>query len=157
MSIVPEHGLKIVLVEPEIPQNTGNVARLCAATGAKLHLVRPLGFILSDRHFKRAGMDYVREVEITVHDDWAGLWKAMGSEPVVLTSGLTGRSLWEMRFEVNGWILLGKESAGLPGELLAAHAERTVRIPMREGTRGLNLSTSAGIVLYEALRQLAAL
>jgi tRNA (cytidine/uridine-2'-O-)-methyltransferase len=152
-----EHGLKVVLVEPEIPQNAGNVARLCAATGARLHLVRPLGFILSDRHFRRAGMDYVREVEITVHDDMAGLWKAIGREPVVLTSGLTGRSLWEMRFEAHAWILLGKESAGLPGELLAAHAERTVRIPMRTGTRGLNLSTAAGIVLYEALRQLAAL
>jgi tRNA (cytidine/uridine-2'-O-)-methyltransferase len=157
MSDLPAHGLKIVLVEPEIPQNTGNVARLCAATGARLHLVRPLGFILSDRHFKRAGMDYVREVEITLHDDMAALWRVIGNEPVVLTSGLTGRGLWEMRFAGNAWILLGKESAGLPAELLAAHAERTVRIPMRAGTRGLNLSTSAGIVLYEALRQLAAL
>jgi tRNA (cytidine/uridine-2'-O-)-methyltransferase len=157
MSNVPEHRLKVVLVEPEIPQNTGNVARLCAATGARLHLVRPLGFILSDRHFKRAGMDYVREVEITVHDDLPRLWKAIGGEPVVLTSGLTGRSLWEMKFEANCWILLGKESAGLPGEMLAAHTGRTVRIPMREGTRGLNLSTAAGVVVYEALRQLAAL
>jgi tRNA (cytidine/uridine-2'-O-)-methyltransferase len=157
MFTVPEHGLKMVLVEPEIPQNTGNVARLCAATGARLHLVRPLGFILSDRHFKRAGMDYVREVEITVHDDLAGLWKAIGEEPVVLTSGLAGRSLWEMRFEANCWIVLGKESAGLPAEMLTAHTGRTVRIPMGEGTRGLNLSTAAGVVVYEALRQLAAL
>jgi tRNA (cytidine/uridine-2'-O-)-methyltransferase len=157
MSDLPEHGLKIVLVEPEIPQNTGNVARLCAATGAKLHLVRPLGFILSDRHFKRAGMDYVREVEITVHDDLSALWKAIGGEPVVLTSGLTGRNLWEMRFAANCWILLGKESAGLPADLIAAHVEQTVQIPMRRGTRGLNLSTAAGIVVYEALRQVAAL
>ena len=157
MSDLPTHGLKIVLVEPEIPQNTGNVARLCAATGAQLHLVRPLGFILSNRHFRRAGMDYVREVEITIHDDAAALWKAIGSEPVVLTSGLTGRNLWEARFAANSWILLGKESAGLPTDMLAAHTGRTVRIPMREGTRGLNLSTAAGIVLYEALRQLMAL
>jgi len=155
--MLPDHRLKIVLVEPEIPQNTGNIARLCAATGAALHLVRPLGFFLSDKHFRRAGMDYVRQVPITVHEDLSGLLAAVGEEPFVLTSGLAGRPLWSVRFAANTWIMLGKESAGLPAGLLAAYPERTIQIPMREGTRGLNLSTAAGIVVYEALRQIAAL
>ena len=155
--MVPDHRLKIVLVEPEIPQNAGNVARLCAATGAALHLVRPLGFILSDRHFKRAGMDYVGQVPIKVHEDLPALLAAIGREPLVLTSGLAGRPLWAARFALDTWILLGKESAGLPAGLLAEHPERTIQIPMKEGTRGLNLSTAAGIVAYEALRQIAAL
>jgi tRNA (cytidine/uridine-2'-O-)-methyltransferase len=154
-AMLPEHQLQIVLVEPEIPQNTGNIARLCAATGARLHLVRPLGFILSDRHFKRAGMDYLRDVAITIHDDLAALLAAVGPDPIVLTSGLGGHNLWTIRFSPRTWIFLGKESAGLPETLLAAHPGHTAHIPMQPATRGLNLSTSAGIVLYEALRQLS--
>jgi len=154
--MLPGHRLKIVLVEPEIPQNTGNVARLCAATGAALHLVRPMGFFLSDKHFKRAGMDYVQHVPITIHDDLPALMAAVGGDPFLLTSGLAGQPLWSARFTTDTWILLGKESAGLPASLLAAHRQRTYQIPMREGTRGLNLSTAAGIMLYEALRQMAA-
>jgi tRNA (cytidine/uridine-2'-O-)-methyltransferase len=153
--MLPDHSLKIVLVEPEIPQNTGNIARLCAATGAQLHLVRPLGFILSDRHFKRAGMDYLLDVKIAVHDDLAAVMAAVGGDPIVLTSGLGGENLWSIRFSPNTWIFLGKESAGLPEILLAAHRDRTAHIPMQPQARGLNLSTSAGIVLYEALRQLS--
>jgi tRNA (cytidine/uridine-2'-O-)-methyltransferase len=146
--------LKIVLVEPEIPQNTGNIARLCAATGVELHLVRPLGFFLSDKHFKRAGMDYLVNVPMTVHDSLGALMERAGAGPVVLSSGVGGRDLWEMGATSDTWIFLGKESAGLPGELLEKHAERVVRIPMVEGTRGLNVSTAAGILVYEALRQL---
>jgi tRNA (cytidine/uridine-2'-O-)-methyltransferase len=153
--MLPTHQLKIVLVEPEIPQNTGNIVRLCAATGAALHLVRPLGFFLTDKHFKRAGMDYLKDVSLTVHDDLGSLLRVIGGEPILLTSGLGGVAHWQMKVEANAWIFLGKESAGLPGELLREHASRVVRIPMREGTRGLNLATSAGIVVYEALRQLA--
>src|SRR4051794_7207999 len=156
--MLPAHGLKIVLVEPEIPQNAGNIARLCAATGAALHLVRPLGFILSDKHFKRAGMDYVARVPMTVHDDLAALWQAIGNEPFFLTTGLDhagGRDHWAARFTANTWILLGKESAGLPTELLSRHPEAVIRIPMQPGERGLNVSTAAGIVLYEALQQIA--
>jgi tRNA (cytidine/uridine-2'-O-)-methyltransferase len=149
--MLPAHRLKIVLVEPEIPHNAGNIARLCAATGAALHLVRPLGFILSDKHFKRAGMDYVRQVEITIHNDLDSLFKVIGDEPVLLTSGLGGEPLWSARLAANTWLFFGKESAGLPQTLLAAHP--TVQIPMLPNTRGLNLSTAAGIVLYEALRQ----
>jgi tRNA (cytidine/uridine-2'-O-)-methyltransferase len=158
--MLPTHGLKVVLVEPEIPQNTGNVARLCAATGAELHLVRPLGFFLTDRHFKRAGMDYLERAEITVHEDLPTLMRRVGGDPVVMTSGLAldppARDYWGVRFTRGTWIFLGKESAGLPAELLAAHPNAVARIPMVEGTRGLNLATSAGILVYEALRQLAA-
>ncbi len=154
--MLPKHSLKIVLVEPEIPQNTGNIARLCAATGAQLHLVRPLGFFLSDKHFKRAGMDYLQSVSMMTHDDLPALFQAMGGEPLVLTSGLGGTPLWSARFAPESWILLGKESAGLPATLLQEHADRTVHIPMAPGARGLNLSTAAGIVLFEALRQVQA-
>jgi tRNA (cytidine/uridine-2'-O-)-methyltransferase len=155
-AMLPPHHLKIVLVEPEIPQNTGNIARLCAATGAELHLVRPLGFFLSDKHFKRAGMDYLRHVTMTVHDDLPALMARIGTEPIWLTSGLDGPAHWSASFEPNAWIFFGKESAGLPEELLAQHRNRVLRIPMVENSRGLNVSTSAGIVLYEALRQVAA-
>jgi tRNA (cytidine/uridine-2'-O-)-methyltransferase len=158
-AMLPKHALKLVLVEPEIPQNTGNIARLCAATGVELHLVRPLGFILSDRHFKRAGMDYVRNVAMKVHEDLAGLFASVGNEPFFLTSGLSlvpaAREYWSVRYGAAGWILFGKESAGLPAPLLGAHAESVIQIPMVSGTRGLNVSTAAGIVLYEALRQLS--
>jgi tRNA (cytidine/uridine-2'-O-)-methyltransferase len=152
---IPQHNLKIVLVEPEIPQNTGNIGRLCAATGAELHLVRPLGFFLSDKHFKRAGMDYLQNVRMTVHDDVAAMLNAIGHNPVWLTSGVTGTSLWTSTFENNAWILFGKESAGLPAALLSRFCDRTLKIPMTKDCRGLNVATSAGIVLYEALRQVS--
>ncbi len=153
--MLPTHKLKIVLVEPEIPQNTGNIARLCAATGAQLHLVRPMGFFLSDKHFKRAGMDYVKDVQIIVHDDLPGLMLAVRGDPIVLTSGLGGKPYWSHRFAPETWIFFGKESAGLPRDLLAAYPHAVLQIPMRDETRGLNVSTSAGIVLYEALRQIS--
>ncbi len=155
------HSLKVVLVEPEIPQNAGNIVRLCAAAGAALHMVRPLGFVLSDRHFKRAGMDYVSRAEIVVHDDLPALFAAIGGEPFFLTSGLERQppvaEHWRMQYPNNAWLLFGKESAGLPAELLNQFPERVIRIPMATGTRGLNLATAAGIVLYEALRQNAEL
>jgi len=151
--MLPAHSLKIALVEPEIPQNTGNIARLCAATGVQLHLVRPLGFFLSDKHFKRAGMDYLQAVPMTIHDDLPALFRVIDVDPFVLTSGLQGMPHCSMRIERNCWILLGKESAGLPALLLEAHPGRIAQIPMVEGTRGLNLSTAAGIMVYEALRQ----
>ena len=153
--MLPAHRLKLAFVEPEIPQNTGNIARLCAATGTELHLVRPMGFFLSDKHFKRAGMDYLADVRITVHENLAALMRTIADAPMWLTSGISGIPLWSARFSEDGWILLGKESAGLPRELLAAHPAAVVRVPMREGVRGLNVSTAAGIVVYEAIRQLA--
>jgi tRNA (cytidine/uridine-2'-O-)-methyltransferase len=152
---LPAHALKIVLVEPEIPQNTGNIARLCAATGAALHLVRPLGFFLTDKHFKRAGMDYLAHLSITTYDSLHALFTAIGNDPFLLSSGLSGQPHWNAPFTPNTWLLLGKESAGLPPSLLHQHPDRTLQIPMLQNTRGLNLATAAGILLYEALRQLA--
>jgi tRNA (cytidine/uridine-2'-O-)-methyltransferase len=151
--MLPRHALKIVLVEPEIPQNTGNIARLCAATGAQLHLVRPLGFFLSDKHFKRAGMDYIQHVPMTVHDDLPSLLQIIASDPILLTSGLSGTPHWNARYAPDTWLFFGKESAGLPQALLASHP--AVQIPMLSATRGLNISTSAGIILYEALHHIS--
>lgn len=152
--MLPRHAVKIVLVEPEIPQNTGNIARLCAATGAALHLVRPLGFFLADKHFKRAGMDYLKNVPMTVHNDLPALMHIIGNDPIALSSGLGGKPHWQYPFEANTWIFLGKESAGLPAALLEKYPDRAVLIPMQPETRGLNVSTAAGILLYEALRRL---
>lgn len=151
---VPPHRLKVVLVEPEIPQNTGNIARLCAVTGAELHLVRPLGFFLSGRHLKRAGMDYWEQVQWVVHDDLTALWGAMGGERFWLASAKAPKSLWEAEFQANDWIVLGKESAGLPAAVLTAWPDRGVRIPMLAGGRCLNISTAAGVFVLEALRQI---
>lgn len=148
------HHLKVVLVEPEIPQNTGNIARLCAVTGTQLHLVRPLGFFLNERNFKRAGMDYLKDVPIVVHDDLAALWKVIGDEPVWLTSAFATQAYWDVQYGAGDWLFFGKESAGLPKALLEQHADRGVTIPMVDGARGLNLATAAGIVVYEALRQI---
>jgi tRNA (cytidine/uridine-2'-O-)-methyltransferase len=153
--LLPRHALKIVLVEPEIPQNAGNVARLCAVTGAELHLVRPLGFFVGDKHFKRAGMDYLKHVTMHVHDDVAALLTRVGDERVWITSGFGKRPHWDATFAAGDWILFGKESAGLPAALREKFAERELVIPMKEGERGINLATSAGIVLYEALRQIS--
>lgn len=154
--MLPRHSLNIVLVEPEIPQNTGNIARLCAATAAVLHLVRPLGFFLTDKHLQRAGMDYWKDVQLTVHDDLAALMRAIGEAPMWFTSGLGGAAAhWSAKYEADAWLFFGKESAGLPGRLLAENANRVVQIPMITGTRGLNLSTSVGIVVYEAMRQIS--
>lgn len=147
------HGLKIVLVEPEIPQNTGNVARLCVVTGAELHLVRPLGFFLSEKHLKRAGMDYLDQVKMVVHDDLAALRVAMGSDRYWLATARGDKGMWEVGFAAGDWIVLGRETAGLPKDWTDAERGRTVGIPMIEGQRCLNLSTAAGILLYEAIRQ----
>src|SRR4051812_5609317 len=143
--MLPTHSLKLVLVEPEIPQNTGNIARLCAASATSLHLVRPLGFFLTDKHFKRAGMDYLSQTSITVHDDLPSLLTQIANDPILLPSGLSGTPHWSAPYPANTWIFLGKESAGLPEALLASHPNRIIQIPMQPHTRGLNLSTAAGI------------
>lgn len=150
------HQLKIVLVQPEIPQNTGNIARLCEVTGAQLHLVRPLGFFLSERHLKRAGMDYLNRVDLVLHDDLAALMAAIGTDGFHLATSKASKSFWQANFQPNDWLILGRETAGLPGELTGAYPERCVQIPMRENARCLNVSTAAGIFLYEALRQTSA-
>jgi tRNA (cytidine/uridine-2'-O-)-methyltransferase len=146
--------LHIVLVEPQIPPNTGNVARLCAATGCALHLVEPLGFSIEDRELKRAGLDYWDAVALTVHPSLAA-FLAVWQRPMWLLSTRAGRAYAEAEFALGDALVFGKETAGLPDALLAAHPARALRIPMRgRAVRSLNLSTAAGIVAYAALARL---
>ena len=143
----------IVLIEPEIPPNTGNIARLCGATCTILHLVGKLGFSTDDRALKRAGLDYWQEVEIHYWQDIDALKAAYPDGRFVYTSKKAEKSYVEMRFMGGDFIVFGKETKGLPDELLNANPETAVRIPIFGKVRSLNLSTAAGIVLYEALRQ----
>ncbi len=143
----------IVLVEPEIPQNTGNIVRTCRATGCRLHLVRPLGFEISDRYLKRAGLDYWDEVEIFYYDSFAEVLAAYPSSRFYYftTKGLQRHS--DARFKQGDFMVFGKETRGLPEELLKANKETCLRIPMVGETRSLNLSNSVAIAVYEGLRQ----
>jgi tRNA (cytidine/uridine-2'-O-)-methyltransferase len=147
----------IVLVEPEIPPNTGNIARLCGATGTVLHLVGKLGFSTEDRYLKRAGLDYWSEVDIHYWPDLQALQQAFPEGRFIYTSKKAPRSYLTLEFQPGDFIVFGKETKGLPDELIAANPETSVRIPIIGRVRSLNLSTSAGIVLYEALRQTGAL
>ncbi len=143
----------IVLQEPEIPQNTGNIARTCAATGTALHLVRPLGFELSDKYLKRAGLDYWGLVEVFVHDSLEEVYAALPSSRFFYFTTKAPRAYTEVSYRDGDALVFGKETRGLPEELLIKHRESCVRIPMREETRSLNLSNAAAVALYEALRQ----
>jgi tRNA (cytidine/uridine-2'-O-)-methyltransferase len=146
---VPFH---LVLVEPQIPPNTGNVARLCAATGCALHLVEPLGFRIDDRELKRAGLDYWGALGVVVHPSLDAFRAAFDPARLWLLSTRGARSYAEAAFARGDALVFGKETAGLPDEFLAAHPERTLRIPMRSGAvRSINLATAAGIVTYAAL------
>ena len=145
--------LHVVLVEPEIPPNTGNVGRLCLATGAHLHLVKPLGFSLDDKLLKRAGLDYWREVRVTLWDSFAALQAAQSGARFWFLTTKSERAYWDAPFRDGDFLVFGRETKGLPETLLAAHAESALTIPMSDRTRSLNLATAVGIVLYEAVRQ----
>ena len=149
--------LNVVLVEPEIPPNTGNVGRLCLATGSRLHLVKPLGFSLDDRAVRRAGLDYWREVDVTLWDSLDEIIAASqpGQRFFFLTTK-TVRAYWDAEFKDGDFLVFGRETKGLPEPLLTARPGDCLTIPMSGGTRSLNLATSVGIVLYEAVRQLSA-
>ena len=145
----------VVLVEPEIPPNTGNIGRLCLAAGAHLHLVRPLGFSLDDKQLRRAGLDYWHEVKVTLWDSFAELQSAQPPEARYwyLTTK-TKRAYWDEQFHDHDFLVFGRETKGLPEPLLADNRDHLLTIPMAsESTRSLNLATSVGIVLFEALRQ----
>ena len=144
--------INIVMVEPEIPQNTGNVARTCAATGARLHIVRPMGFNIDDKKLKRAGLDYWHYLDITYYDNLEDFFsKNDGAFFYFTTKGRKAHS--EVSYPDNCYLLFGKETKGLPEELLIKNPERCVRIPMQGEIRSLNLSNSVAIAVYEALRQ----
>ena len=144
--------LNIVLVEPEIPANTGNIARTCAVTGAQLHLVEPLGFSISDKHLKRAGLDYWPHLNVIVHKDLDAFFANTDGVYYYCTKK-AARYYHEVAFEDGCYLLFGKETKGLPEELIFSHQDRAIRIPMKQGLRSLNLSNAVGIVAYEALRQ----
>ena len=145
--------MHIVLVEPEIPYNTGNIARTCAATGSVLHLVRPLGFSTEDRYLKRAGLDYWHLVDIRYHDSFSEMLALYPQDQFYYATTKGGHSHTTFNYASDSLLVFGKETKGLPAELLAANAERCLRIPMRQEARSLNLANAVAVVLYEALRQ----
>ena len=147
--------IHIVLVEPEIPQNTGNIARTCAATGSELHLVKPLGYSLEDKYLKRAGLDYWPLVKVHVHENFAELLAAYPDAPFFYASTKAPRSYTEAVFHDGCYLFFGKETKGLPEDFLRAHYDACVRIPMRPDARSLNLSNAVAVTVYEALRQLS--
>lgn len=145
--------INIVLVEPEIPQNTGNIARTCAATGSALHLVKPLGFAIDDRKLKRAGLDYWHELNITYYDSLSDFMEKHGGDSLYYFSTKAPRSYSEVTYPSDVYLVFGKETAGLPESLIEKNLDKSVRLPMRENLRSLNLSNTVAVAVYEALRQ----
>ena len=145
--------LNIVLHEPEIPANTGNIGRTCVATNTRLHLIEPLGFRLDEKSLKRAGMDYWGSLDVTTYIDYADFLERNPGAKIYMATTKTPKVYTEVSYEPDCYIMFGKESAGIPEEILVQHQEDCVRIPMVGDIRSLNLSNSVSIVLYEALRQ----
>lgn len=145
--------LHIVLHEPEIPQNTGSIGRTCMASGARLHLIRPLGFKIDDTKLKRAGLDYWYELDVEIHDDWEAFTTAYPDAPLWFFTTKARRSHDQAEFGDRAFLVFGKETAGLPDSLLETAPECCLRIPLLSRARSLNLSVATGIAAYEALRQ----
>lgn len=143
----------IVLHEPEIPANTGNIGRTCVATGAKLHLIGPLGFSLDEKQLKRAGLDYWKDLDVTVYDDFDDFMKKNPDAKIYMATTKAVHVYSEVNYEPDCFIMFGKESAGIPEDILLQHKDTSIRIPMIGDIRSLNLSNSVAIVLYEAVRQ----
>ncbi len=145
--------LNIVLLEPEIPANTGNIGRTCAAAGARLHLIEPLGFSLSEKALKRAGMDYWKSLDVTTYIDYQDFLDRNTGAKIYMATTKARKVYTEAAYEPDCYVMFGKESAGIPEEILLENKENCVRIPMTGGIRSLNLGNSAAIILYEVLRQ----
>lgn len=145
--------LNIVLHEPEMPANTGNIGRTCVAAGARLHLIEPLGFSITDKMVKRAGLDYWDKLDVTVYDDFNDFCERNPGAKIYMATTKAHKTYTEVSYEPDCYIMFGKESAGIPEEILVDHEDTCVRIPMIGDIRSLNLSNSVAIVLYEALRQ----
>lgn len=146
-------AMNIVLYEPEIPANTGNIGRTCVATGTRLHLIKPLGFRLDEKAIKRAGMDYWKDLDVTTYTDYEDFKKRNPEARVLMATTKAKHIYTEVSYQPDCYIMFGKESAGIPEELLVDNEDNCIRIPMSPAIRSLNLSNSAAIVLYEALRQ----
>ncbi len=145
--------MNIVLFEPEIPANTGNIGRTCVATGTKLHLIGPLGFNLSEKEIRRAGLDYWKDLEVTQYDDFNDFLTKNPNAKIYMATTKARHVYTEVSYEPDCFIMFGKESAGIPEEILLEHKDTSIRIPMIGDIRSLNLANSVAIVLYEALRQ----
>ena len=145
--------MHIVLIEPEIPGNTGNIARLCAATGLELHLVKPLGFEIDDKHLKRAGLDYWDLLDIHIYENLGDFYAKNEGAEVYYFSKKARHVYTEVAFPDEVYLMFGKETKGIPEDELKRHFDHTIRLPMREGLRSLNLSNAVAIGVYEALRQ----
>ena len=145
--------INIVLVEPEIPQNAGNIVRTCSAINAKLYMVKPLGFIMDDKHFKRAGMDYVALADITVVDSIEEIWRDNPDAQFYYASTKSQKTYTEVNYPDGCFIVFGKESYGLSENILKHNYDKCIRIPMNKDARSLNLSNSVAIIAYEAMRQ----
>jgi tRNA (cytidine/uridine-2'-O-)-methyltransferase len=145
--------MHIVLVEPEIPGNTGNIARLCAATNSELHLVKPLGFSIEDKYLKRAGLDYWNLVKVHIHENFAEVIELYKGHNFYFNTTKADKHYSDIQYRADDFLVFGKETAGLPQDLLTEYKEYCIRIPMVDDARSLNLSNAAAIVVYEALRQ----
>jgi tRNA (cytidine/uridine-2'-O-)-methyltransferase len=145
--------MNVVLLEPEIPANTGNIGRTCVATGTKLHLIEPLGFSLSEKEIRRAGLDYWKDLDYTVYHNYQDFLEKNPNAKIYMATTKAQKAYTHMEYEPDCFLMFGKESAGIPEELLLANKENTMRIPMIGDIRSLNLGNSVSIVLYEALRQ----
>ena len=145
--------LNVILQEPEIPANTGNIGRTCVATGTRLHLIEPLGFRLNDKTLKRAGMDYWEHLDVTRYDDWDDFLERNPDAKIYYATTKGKHVYSDVTYEPDCFLMFGKESGGIPEEILVRHPDNCIRIPMIGDTRSLNLSNSVAIVLYEALRQ----
>jgi hypothetical protein len=145
--------MNIVLHEPEIPANTGNIGRTCVATGTSLHLIKPLGFDISDKAVRRAGMDYWKELDLRVYENFEEFVEKNPGARIYMATTKARKAYTEVEYKENDFIMFGKESAGIPEEILVKYEETSVRIPMIGEIRSLNLSNSVSIILYEALRQ----
>jgi len=146
--------LNIVLVEPEIPGNTGNISRTCAILGAHLHLIEPLGFSIDEKHLQRAGLDYWDKLKLTVYPDLDAFYAQNPGGDFYYFSTKASRTYTQVRYQEQSYLIFGKETKGLPEEIVYGNLERAVRIPMREGLRSLNLANSVAIAAYEAARQM---
>lgn len=145
--------MNIVLLEPEIPANTGNIGRTCVAAGARLHLIKPLGFSLDEKEIKRAGLDYWKDLDVTVYENYNDFLQKNPGAKIYMATTKALRVYTEAAYEPDCYIMFGKESAGIPEEILLENKENAIRIPMMGEIRSLNLANSVAIVLYEALRQ----
>lgn len=145
--------LNIVLLEPEIPANTGNIGRTCVATGTRLHLIEPLGFRLNEKAIRRAGMDYWKDLDVTTYINYEDFLERNPGAKIYMATTKGKKTYTEVSYEPDCYLMFGKESAGIPEEILVEHQETAIRIPMIGDIRSLNLSNSVAIVLYEALRQ----